>query len=66
MIAQEQYDKLLANVSSLQILFALLCEDPLLSKIIRHHPEFPAVPWGKGLSEAVFQDQVCPFSHYKF
>ena len=38
----------------------------LLSKIFRHHPEFPAVPWGKGLSEAVFQDPVCPFSHYKF
>lgn len=27
MITQEQYDKLLADVSSLQILFALLCED---------------------------------------
>ena len=45
---------------------SLLQYAALLSKIIRNHPEFPVVPWGKGLSETVFQDQVCPLSHYKF
>ena len=44
----------------------IIYDGTLLSKIIRNHPEFPVVPWGKGLSETVFQDQVCPLSHYKF